>query len=45
MNALALLMAVIIPAPTLLDHIPVTATQDTNLLLMEKDVSFVMTIP
>ena len=39
MNALVLLMAVIISAPTLLDHTPVTATQDIDLLLMEESVS------
>ena len=33
-------MAVIRSAPTLLDHTPVTATQDINLMLMEEDVSF-----
>ena len=32
-------MAVIISAPTLLDHTPVTATLDIYLLLMEEDVS------
>ncbi len=39
MNALVLLMAVMISAPTLLDHTSVTATQDIYLLLMEKNVS------
>ncbi len=39
MNALVLLMAVIISASTLLlDHTPVTATQDINLMMMEEDV-------
>ncbi len=40
MNALVLRMAVIISAPTLLDHTPVSATQDMSLLPMKEDVSF-----
>ena len=40
MNALVLLMAVIRSAPTLLDHTPVTATQDIDLLLMEENVTY-----
>ncbi len=37
MNVLVL-MAVMISATTLLDHTPVTATQDIDLLLMEENV-------
>ena len=33
-------MAVIIPAPTLLDHTPVAATQDIYLRLMKEGVSY-----
>ena len=44
MNALVLLMAVIKSAPTLLDHTPVPATQDINLLLMEENVRFLLTL-
>ncbi len=40
MNALVLLTTVIISAPKLLDHTPVTATLDINLLLMEEDVRY-----
>ncbi len=39
MSAQIIPMAVIISAPTLLDHTPVPATQDIDLLLMEEGVS------
>ena len=39
MNALKIRMAVIISAPTLLDHTTVPATQDIDLLLIKEDVS------
>ncbi len=44
MNALVLFMAVIRSASTLLDHTPVTADQDIDLLLMEEDVSLMTAI-
>ncbi len=46
MSALTIPMAVIRSAQTLLDHTPVTATQDIDLMPMEEDVSLyhVMTI-